>query len=563
MRFLLIALSFVALASARHRFEVSHLNDYSYRDLTLPANLPQPLPPDGVLFSTAPEFAPGSLAIVSVEANWNPPEFDEYFRVVPIILFKQGSNLRPLTIVKQKHGAFSSGYAVQIPSAAGIGEATILVEYPGEQNSLGLEIVRTRFELIRDPRVAWQASVIKDGMAVGLAHPLQTGKPATLVGTGLGQSLADRFVSIRIGNPPIDVGYVNPRKGEAGLDLLDFQVPPTVSANCYAAVRVLVDGVAVDSLFVPVSKNEGPCAHPRDLTKGELQALDSGKCLPFGTIGFNGSSGFTSPIPGIGSVFSSSEQLVAQFTTYSAEELLAPELIRQVPKVCSVVTPTIGAVGGGGPRTAFVDPYRLPISCGDARARNFFEGSKLTAISPTGRVSLFTLDPVTGFYFAPLSNQGRLFNSSEFTVSEIEQGVWEITGTESAGINFFSWHVPVNPLRGLNVEQGAIVLKDTNWTVSWDSTGYKQGDTTQLMLFVNNQSGQSIFCQTDASEGRVRISPENLAAVSVGGVGNLPAFLTLDVTTKPEIKIGETKGGDLFRTAIGGYFRDQRGVTLR
>lgn len=51
-----------------------------------------------------------------------------------------------------------------------------MLEYPGDQNSVSLEMVQANLEMIHDPLAIWQASAVKNGMFVGLAHPLQTGK---------------------------------------------------------------------------------------------------------------------------------------------------------------------------------------------------------------------------------------------------------------------------------------------------------------------------------------------------------------------------------------------------
>ncbi len=516
---------------------LTHLNSIAYRDITLP------LETSGLFFDgpLGPRFAPGSLAIVTVEANFNPPEKDRYFRVQPKILFQQDGARRELAIVRKLDGPHSSGYAVQLPMDAGFGQAEMVVQHPDDQNSVTLEMVKANFELIHDPRVSWQASALKNGMPVGLANPLQTGKQATLLATGLGRTPEPSVIAVKIGNPGIDVGPVKLRKDSGGFDFVDFETPPTAEANCYSAVKVYVNGGAVDSLFLPVSKDENPCPHPGGFSQEELAALDAGKCIPFGNMYFSSALGYEPPI-----------SVSARFGSHTAEGLFDPHSPvhpNTTPVMgCNITKSVFSSAGGRGPGSFILDPYRSPLDCGDLRTINFLGESKLSVKSPSGIVA--ALKPA-------LESE-----SSQATLPAIEPGIWEITGTESKGVYYFEWHVPVNPLREVSVQPNTVIPQDRKLVVSWNSVGYKPGDIVRLLLNLNSAPSQAIGCFADASAGRVEIATEDLAIIS-GGKSNQPVVLWIDLTTTPEVRVGETKAGARFRTSIGGYFTETRSVTLQ
>lgn len=546
MRLFLAALLLSNSAMGFRPVHLTHLNSVAYQDSTLPIEGPFS---DGPL---GPRFAPGSLAIVAVEANFNPPERDRYFHVQPKILFQQNGASRELAIVKKLDGANSSAYAVQLPMDAGFGQAAVVVYYPDDQNSVTLEMVKTNLELIRDPRVNWQASAVKNGMAVGLANPLQTGKQATLLATGLGRTPEAGGITVKIGNSGIDVGPVKVRKDGAGLDFVDFEVPPTAETNCYSAVKVYVNGVAVDSLFLPVSKDEKPCPHPSGFSERELAGLDAGKCVVQGDMGFNSYP----------SEKDLSKFFTARFSTYFAEELFYPpyasnpalQLITRIltqSTSCqtSKVTYTVNE-GSGNPATSgvIVDPYRLPRDCKTARTSDFLGESKLSIKSPSNVVTPLAATTNSDGY------QGTLVS--------IEPGIWEIIGTESTGNGYFQWHVPISPLRELSMQPDALIPQNRKLVVSWNSVGYKKGDEVYLMLTSSGDPLQVFACNAEASSGRIDIAPENLAALS-HGKPNQSASLSISLRTKPEFRTGETKAGVPFGTSVGGYFAETRCVTLQ
>ena len=470
---------------------LTHLNLGAYRDSTLP------LEASDRFFE---RFAPGSLAIVNVEANFNPPERDRYFHVQPKILFQQDGARRELAIVKKLDGMNSSAYAVQLPMDASLGQAKVMVEHPDEQNSVTFEMVKANLELIHDPRVSWQASAVKNGMPVGLARPLQTGKQATLVATGLGRTPEAGVISVKIGNPEINVGPVKLRKDSGGMDFVDFEVPPTAEANCYSTVKVYVNGVAVDSLFLPVSKDENPCPHPSGFSEGELAGLDAGKCVVQGDMGFN---------------YYPSEDLSfsASFSTYFAEQLFNPPyasnpalqlisyIISNSPSChTSQLTYTVNE-GSVSPATSgvIVDPYRLPRDCKNTRTSDFLKESKLSVKSPSNVVTPLAATTNSDYY------QGAL--------ASIEPGIWEIIGTESTGIGYFQWHVPINPLRELSVQPDALIPQNRKLVVSWNSVGYKKGDEVYLELINPNDPLQLFNCSANASSGRIDITPDRKSVV--------------------------------------------------
>ncbi len=203
-----------------------------------------------------------------------------------------------------------------------------------------------------------------------------------------------------------------------------------------------------------------------------------------------------------------------------------------------------------GATTFFIDPYRNATSCGDPSLRDFTAGSKITAKSPSGRLYKQTLDP-RGFQAADIS-----------TPNGIEPGVWEISGSETAGIYYFQWHVPVNPIRSLSIEDGAAISQKRDFKVSWDSTGYKTGDKVFAAFGVDRRNSAVIYCSADAADGQFTISAADLTTLGAGE-SNLPAQLFFGLSTSSETRTGEIKSGQTFRTTIGGYFDAVRNFTLQ
>ncbi len=403
-------LCLAGLAMGQGRIEVSHLTQ------------------DGIYPFLG--FAAGSLAILSVDAaydNYGVP-YPASDRLSPVVRFQQGGSQQKLVIVQSKQVNSLDGCAVQIPITAKLGNANLTVRLGSRQLSVEVMIVRVRFEFVRNPRVKWQVTASKDGVAVGLVHPLQTGKMGTIAATGLGADPDQQTISLQFGNPPIETGFVRVRKDGKGLDLLEFEVPPTVVGGCAVPVQAFVNGVLADNLAVPISRDEGVCSNSSPFTLSELQVLDSGQCIPLRSVRIGSERGLKK---GEGPQYSLNDPVSTQFATYSAESFgFSESTAAFLPMGCRLESAAIYGFGGSVPGSVFVDPYRNPISCPDPPTSDFTDGVKLSLKGPSGRV--FSLVPnESGIYGLQLSDSAALYSLDTIPPSPYECGTWEFNGRET------------------------------------------------------------------------------------------------------------------------------------
>ena len=510
-------------------------------------------------------FAPGSLAILSVDAaydNYSVP-YPASDRLSPVVRFQQGVSQQELVIVRSKQVNSSDGYVVQIPITSKLGNANLIVRLGSRQLSVEVMIVRLRFEFVRNPRVKWQVTASKDGVAVGLVHPLQTGKMGTIAATGLGADPDQQTISLQFGNPPIETGFVRVRKDGKGLDLLEFEVPPTVVGGCAVPVQAFVNGVLADNLVVPISRDESVCSNSSPFTLSELQALDSDQCIPLRSVWIGSERGLKK---GEGPQYSLNDPVSTQFATYSAETIgFSDSTPVSLPMGCSLGRSVVlsGPSTGRSPGSVFVDPYRNPISCPDPPISDFTDGVKLSLKGPSGRV--FSLLPnESGTYELQLSDSAALYSLDTIPPSPYESGTWEFSGTETERFNSFQWHFPIYLMRGQNTQLISTISKDLGVMLKWDPNGYTVGDTTlaSLMLpFIENEA-KGIYCNVAATDGQVFIPPTLLKTL-IGTDNQLAANLNLMIVSKYEIRRSETKNGQTFPTFINNFFADVRPVTIQ
>lgn len=508
-------------------------------------------------------FAPGSLAIISVDAaydNYGVP-YPASDRLSPVVRFQQGASQQELVIVRSKQVNSLDGYAVQIPITAKLGNANLIVSLGSRQLTAEVTIVRLRLEFVRNPRVKWQVTASKDGVAVGLIHPLQTGKMGTIAATGLGANPDQQTISLQFGNPPIEAGFVRVRKDGKGLDLLEFEVPPSVVGGCAVPVQAFVNGVLADNLAVPISRDEGVCSNSSPFTLSELQVLDSGQCLPLRFVRIGSERELKK---GEGTQYSLNDPVSTQFATYSAESFgFSESTTAFLPMGCRLGSTASYGVGGSGPGSIFVDPYRNPISCPDPPISDFTDGVKLNLKSPSGRV--FSLLPnESGTYGLQLSDSAALYSLDTIPPSPYESGTWEFNGTETERFNSFQWHFPIYPMRGQNIQLINTISKDLGVMLKWDPNGYKVGDMTLASLFLPSvdYAAKGIYCNVAATDGQVFIPPTLLKTL-IGIDSQLAARLALIISPKSEVRRSETKNGQTFPTFINNFFADIRPVTIQ
>jgi hypothetical protein len=122
-----------------------------------------------------------------------------------------------------------------------------------------------------------------------LTHPANPNSSVTLWGTGLGTA-GTRDVLATVGSRPVPVTYAG-HSAMPGLDQINLQIPddPEIPEGCYVAVEVSVTlpssgpSTTETSDRASISFARGAaqaCAHPLNLTVGEMQTLDQGGTIP-------------------------------------------------------------------------------------------------------------------------------------------------------------------------------------------------------------------------------------------------------------------------------------------
>ncbi len=323
---------------------------------------------------------------------------------------------------------------------------------------------------------------------VAFTNPVVLGQDVTLWATGLGDTTtAD--VTIEVAGEPVPATFAAHHE-IAGLDQVNFRVPPDAFTGCYVPVAIRTGEVRSNLLTLAVNPTPGACAHPLGLSYGDLRALDAGQSLPVGEVAIQSKAH-----PAIAS---EAEAALAQFEFREPArifQLAGFQMPDQQYFACPIQdrTPLIG-----------YSPHRIDVG-------------QVTLFGPEGRRLAIRGDTETARGEHP------------FFIA----GPWQVSAAGGADAPAFQEPFALPPpVHWTDADAYATLDRADGSTVTWDPQGYTPADIATITLAIG---GSSIACRAHAADGRFHIPANLIEAVLAGAGGHAPrpAILTIAITPHP------------------------------
>jgi uncharacterized protein (TIGR03437 family) len=379
--------------------------------------------------------------------------------------------------------SLSTQLAAILPSNTPAGTGTIEVIFGGGTASAAITVVTSNVGIYAIDDSGTHAGVVTfpDYSVVGPNHSATVGSVLTLWATGLGPITGSDAVppaqvdlgtpiQVYVGGVPAPVSYRG-RANFAGLDQINFTVPPGVLPGCRVSVSIQTGGLVSNSVSIAVASGGDVCSDPLIPGPGVSSSAPS----------------YTSAQLDLGTettVTSTSYQASAYFFKFDG----VTSVINSTPSVGScLVTPdsSVSVMNVAGPVLA------LDI------------GSSLTLTPPSGNQTILLPGP-------------GLLSSFQATPSALPPGTYQFSnGAGGKDIGPFDVSFTVTPpLVWTNQSVAAAIDRSKPLTLTWtggDPDGY---------VYVSIESGTGpravASCVAPVSPGQVTIAPNVLLALIPG-----------------------------------------------
>jgi uncharacterized protein (TIGR03437 family) len=425
----------------------------------------------------------------------------------------------------------SSGQAAAVlPSKTPVGAGTLTVTYNGRTTSpIPIQVVQNNFGVFTQNQGGSGTAVILDGNGQPIT-PLNPAAPNQIVGmwgTGLGPIGGDETmpppqvdmpsipVEVYVGGSMANVTYRG-RSGYAGVDQINFQVPPG-QLGCSVAVAVKIGNMVSNFSTIAVSAG-GPCMDANAYPASALAHLAA-----TGTLNVAGFTLGRVTLPG-GIV---TELGDASFIHHTAASIT----MNPNASLPSIGSCTVSTSSSANP------PATVSLPGLDA-------GPSITLSGASGTKVLPKLFGTMGTYSAGLSTPG----GPPF----ISPGMYTFTGTGGADVGGFTVSSTVGlPLVWTNQAAITTVNRSLGVTVTWSggpAGGYAliTGGSTQVMGTTRLLG--NFFCFADLAPGQFTVpsfvllslppTTQNMGTLSVGG------FAASFVPSPPGIDLATTNSMD-------------------
>ncbi|HEY4364147.1 MAG TPA: hypothetical protein VGN17_24465 [Bryobacteraceae bacterium] len=393
-----------------------------------------------------------------------------------------------------------------LPADVPLGPASLhLLVNGAEQAVIPVTIVSANFGLFTNGPVAIAQNTSTGGSMEtnALTRPARPNQSITLWGSGLGTA-GTPDVRATVGSRPVPVTYAG-HSAMPGLDQINLQIPndPEIPEGCYVAVEVSVNLPGQTGAGTTETSNRAsisfartaaqPCAHPFNLTAGEMQTLDQGGTIPLLTFGM---SSFDAPNP---SATGSLSPTRSDYAGASAYLLDAAGIA-----AASVTSPVNGSTSGG-----MLEASSASFGCQSNPSFLYpeppFHGglSAGPALSLTGPVSQALSLPATGTFYSyngsqpvpPPVNSPDAVPDSFFAPSS-----WTLSSPGGKDILPFSVPLVVTPaIRIANADALTLIDTSQDVVVKWNTQGLTANQVVTVSLL------STVPCTAPAMAGSLTI----------------------------------------------------------
>lgn len=445
----------------------------------------------------------------------------------------------------------ASQAAAILPSRTPVGTGTLTVTFSGQTSApLSMQVVQSNFGSFTLNQAGSGAAVILDGSfaAITSLHPATPNQVVALWGTGLGPITGDETqppaggdmpsvpVELFVGTTKASVSYRGRAPGFAGVDQINFQVPPgQLGCNIPVAVKI---GSLVSNFATMAVSTGGTCSDSNGISADTLQLLNSRGNIAIGNVVLSRNTQQISLPPPLPSQSTTTETGSAVFARYTRDAFLQSASSFSSVSVGGCVVATFrgeSAVAALGSYTGL-----------DA-------GPAINVIGPNGSRSLSKSTQLAGTYSAQLTgpNQPPYLTPGNYTVNAqggADVGAFQAMLTAGSSLNW------------LNQSSISTVNRSQDLQILWAGGG--NGLVTISGVSVSGTSSSSaggVFtCLAPANAGQFTVPSVVLLALppsfqaSSGGITIPAGFLFVGTQTNSSFTAsGLDQGFALYTDSTG------------
>ena len=418
-----------------------------------------------------------------------------------------------------------------LPSNTPLGAVSIRVTFNGVTGPPSpARVVNSSFGIISLNSGGFGVGVFQHGGSDQLvidtpSTPAKPGQNITMYGTGLGPvSFPDNGpaaagslstpVEVYVGGKLASTSYSGRAPGYAGLDQINFQVPPDVPLGCYVPVQVRTEGTTgSNTVTISVSADGSPCS---DAANALAQPFLSGKkvgVLALVRAAVTEDVGLKAP----GTVTTDSAMLTFQQESAAALPPFNPFFSLPPPGSCTVYTAAGDLFDGGS------------IPAGGTSGKFLNAGASLTLSTVSGTRTL-ARPADNSRNFQPL---GYTFDGSKVPSSLVlSPGNLNVSAGGGADVGALVAPVTVAaPLTWTNRDQTSTIIRSQGVTVNW--SGAPAGQT--VLIF-----GGSVDLPVNATGEFLCVASPGAASFTVPApvLANIPATHTNLLQSKGVVYVG-------------------------
>lgn len=490
--------------------------------------------------ATGVGIAPGSIAAVSLSgANVVVPDPS----TVSIQLQSQGS-AQAITLPVLSSSPLQ--YWVMVPADFPLGPAAFTLAvagsaYPGVQ----VDVAAVAIGLFASsgqgigPALAQNVAASVSPSTNQLTNPALPGQYVTLWATGLGTA-ATPDVTVELAGELIRPSFAGHSPGIPGVDQVNFAVPAGAFTGCYVPLTVRAGDTVSNQVTIAIAGTPGACAHPLGLTPDQMQTLDQGGAIPFGsvtTLGFIASPSFDPSIPG--------------YTRYESASAIFPQ--RGAFDIFLIAQPQQPDA------RYFSCSFQSSGAVAVLRAGDFGgPGGAFTLTGPAGR-QLALNSPVAGLYSASLDPPVAVPSPTQLPPPFFVPGAWQMAAAGDAFIGPFQQSFTLPPqVLWTNRDSLGTISRAADAAIAWDPPGYSPSDVMTASL--TGAGPRSIFCAAPAQAGNLVLPKALLQQFPASSA----ASLTLRVFPRPaqRQKLTVPASGGTLPAVIDYSFSDARPVAV-
>ncbi len=399
----------------------------------------------------------------------------------------------------------ASQLAAILPSNTPVGTGTVTVKFGGASATSAVTVVASNVGIYTANLSGSGPGVVTFGdySALTSTKSAKAGDALIIWATGLGPistsdanppTVADlgTKITIYVGGVAV-IPFYRGRSGYAGLDQINFIVPPGVGPGCGVSLVIQTGTLVSNNTTIPVSASGGACANANaNLTNAQISVLQNKSSIKVGAFQYEQQ---------VSNTFNQDGKAVR--TNSAGVVLIGLDQVNFPLLLSAVATVTPGSC-----TVTVIKGQRTEDNSLFAVARLVNAGSILTLTQPNGSAISLASGGTDGTYSGVLNSY--------------QSGVVTITGTGGPDLGAFSTAFTLQPQlnwSNLAIISGSVIDRTQPLTVRWNG-GDPDGFVDVLVSTRINQNGVQLEVEADCagpvSAGSLTVPPSVLLAMPAG-----------------------------------------------